>query len=61
MDNQTPKQKAKYLVNIFGKEYAVNCINAIIMELIKIKELVVDEEDLPFKYWQNVKNEINFL
>jgi hypothetical protein len=61
MDNQTVKDKAKYLIRKFGKEYAIKVIDEIIEELIEIEELVSDEVNLPFKYWQNVKNEINFL
>lgn len=61
MDNQTVKDKAKYLIRKFGKEYAIKVIDEIIEELIEIEELVSGEVNLPFKYWQNVKNEINFL
>ena len=61
MDNLTVKDKAKYLIRIFGKEYAIKCIDEIIEELNEIEELIVDEVNLPFKYWQNVKLEINLL
>lgn len=61
MDNKTVKDKAKYLIRKFGKEYAINVVDEIIEELIEIEELVIDEVDLPFKYWHNVKNEINLL
>ena len=61
MDNLTVKDKAKYLVRIFGKEYAIKCIDEIIEELNEIDEMVSDEVNLPFKYWQNVKIEISLL
>jgi cell division protein ZapA (FtsZ GTPase activity inhibitor) len=61
MDNLTVKDKAKYLIRIFGKEYAIKCVDEIIEELNEIEELVIDEVNLPFKYWQNVKLEINLL
>ena len=61
MDNKTAKDKAKYLIRIFGKEYAIKCIDEIIKELNEIDELVSDEVNFPYKYWQNVKIEINLL
>jgi len=61
MDNLTVKDKAKYLIRIFGKEYAIKCIDEIIKELIELDDLLSDEVNLPFKYWQNVINEINLL
>lgn len=61
MDNKTIKDKAKYLIRKFGKEYAIKVVDEIIEELNEIDELVSDEVKLPFKYWQNVKIEISLL
>jgi hypothetical protein len=61
MDNKTVKDKAKYLIRKFGKGYAIKVVHEIIEELIEIEELIADEVNLPFKYWQNVKLEINLL
>jgi hypothetical protein len=61
MDNKTVKDKAKYLIRKFGKEYAIKVVDEIIEELNEIEELVSDEVNLPFKYWQNVKIEISLL
>jgi hypothetical protein len=61
MDNLTIKDKAKYLIRKFGKEYAIKVVDEIIEELNEIEELVSDEVNLPFKYWQNVKIEISLL
>jgi hypothetical protein len=61
MDNKTIKDKAKYLIRKFGKEYAIKVVDEIIEELNEIDELVSDEVNLPFKYWQNVKIEISLL
>jgi hypothetical protein len=61
MDNKTVKDKAKYLIRKFGKEYAIKIVDEIIEELNEIDELVSDEVNLPFKYWQNVKIEISLL
>ncbi len=61
MDNKTVKDKAKYLIRKFGKEYAIKVVDEIIKELNEIDELVSDKVKLPFKYWQNVKIEISLL
>lgn len=61
MDNKTIKDKSKYLIRKFGKEYAIKVVDEIIEELNEIDELVSDEVNLPFKYWQNVKIEISLL
>lgn len=57
----TPKKKAIYLVRIFGKEYAFNFVNGLIIELIEIQKLISDEVELPFRYWHNVKIQISLL
>lgn len=56
---KTHKEKAKELVEIFGKELAIKCVD----EIIDSYNLAnVEYEDGQFnKYWQDIKSEIEKL
>jgi len=62
-----PREKARELVEKFeyelieqAKQYALIAVNLHLEELSKMK-LIFSDRELHYKYWQEVKNEINKL